>query len=116
MSGPSTFNPAFRGSSNSTSTTYPRTQRFRDHLTDLPKEVQGGQRAPEAYDKSKLLKLEEDARRLRELIEQKESAKRQSLKEWDALEREANTAALKVELAEEHLRNQNGEADNGTAF
>lgn len=115
-SGPGAFAPPFRGSSNSTSTTYPRTQRFRDHLADLPKEVPGGQRLPDQYDRSKILKLEEEARKLREMIEAKEATKRQTTKEWDTLTREADNAALKVELAEQHLRSLNGEAEGGAAF
>ena len=90
--------------------------RFRDHLADLPKEIPGGQRAPELYDKSKILKLEEEARRLRELIEKKEDAKRQKLREWDGLERDAETAQLRVDLAEGSLRSLNGEGDIGGAF
>ncbi|KAF2463655.1 uncharacterized protein BDR25DRAFT_297800 [Lindgomyces ingoldianus] len=115
VGGPTPFAPPFRGSSNSTSTTYPRTQRFRDHLSDLPKEVQGGQKAPDVYDQSKILKLEEDARKLRELIDAKEMAKRQQLKEWDTLERDATNAALRSELAEQQLRSLNGEGEVGGA-
>lgn len=90
--------------------------RFRDHLADLPKEVPGGQKAPEVYDKSKLLKLEEDARRLRELIDKKEDEKRQKLREWDALERDANNAQIRVDLAETSLRELDGEGDVSNAF
>lgn len=90
--------------------------RFRDHLADLPKEIPGGQKAPEMYDKSKILKLEAEAQKLRELIEKKEDAKRQKLREWDSLEREAETAQLKVDLAEGSLRGLNGEADVRDAF
>lgn len=115
-SGPGSFAPPFRGSSNSSSTTYPRTQRFRDHLADLPKEVPGGLKAPDVYDRSKLLKLEEDTRRLREAIERKEDEKRQKLKEWDGLERDAATAQIRVELAESSLRELNGEGDVSSAF
>jgi hypothetical protein len=90
--------------------------RFRDHLSDLPKEIPGGQKAPEMYDKSKILKLEEEARKLREMIDKREDAKRQKLREWDGLEREAETAQLKVDLAESSLRSINGEADVSDAF
>ncbi|KAH8631607.1 hypothetical protein CUC08_Gglean011766 [Alternaria sp. MG1] len=90
--------------------------RFRDHLSDLPKEIPGGQRAPELYDKSKILKLEAEAQKLREMIDKKEDAKRQKLREWDSLEREAETAQLRVDLAEGSLRNINGEADVSDAF
>ncbi|CAN9358729.1 unnamed protein product [Alternaria alternata] len=114
--GAAPFAPSFRGSNNSTATTYPRTMRFRDHLSDLPKEIPGGQRAPELYDKSKILKLEAEAQKLREMIDKKEDAKRQKLREWDSLEREAETAQLRVDLAEGSLRNINGEADVSDAF
>ena len=111
--GPTPFSANFRGSSNATATTYPRTMRFRDHLSDLPKEIPGGQRAPEVYDKSKILKLEEEARKLRELIDKKEDAKRARLREWTGLEREAETAQVRVELAEGSLRNLNDEGEAG---
>jgi hypothetical protein len=90
--------------------------RFRDHLSDLPKEIPGGQRAPELYDKSKILKLEAEAQKLREMIDKKEDAKRQKLREWDSLEREAETTQLRVDLAEGSLRSINGEADVSDAF
>ncbi|KAF2016608.1 hypothetical protein BU24DRAFT_409697 [Aaosphaeria arxii CBS 175.79] len=109
------FNAPFRGSTNSTSTTYPRTQRFRDHLSDLPKEIPGGQKAPDLYDHSKINKLEDEARRLREMIEAKEAIKRQRLKEWDGLEKDANNAALRADLAEQQLRSLNGEGEVGGA-
>lgn len=87
--------------------------RFRDHMADLPKEIPGGQKMPELYDKSKILKLEEEARKLRELIDKKEDAKREKLREWDALERDANTAQLRVDLAETALRGLNGDDMDG---
>jgi predicted nucleic acid-binding Zn-ribbon protein len=90
--------------------------RFRDHLSDLPKEIPGGQKAPEVYDKSRLLKLEDDARRLREMIDKKEDEKRHKLREWDSLERDANTAQIRVELAETSLRELDGEGDVSSAF
>lgn len=113
--GPTSFAPPFRGSSNSTSTTYPRTQRFGGHLDNLPKEIPGGQRAPELVDTSKILKLEEEARKLREQIEAREAAKRASLREYDALGRDADNAALRTELAEEHLQSLNGDSEVGGA-
>jgi hypothetical protein len=90
--------------------------RFRDHLSDLPKEIPGGQKAPEVYDKSRLLKLEEESRRLREMIDKKEDEKRQKLREWDGLERDAGTAQIRVELAETSLRELDGEGDVSSAF
>ncbi|KAL5442119.1 hypothetical protein PMIN07_010911 [Paraphaeosphaeria minitans] len=113
--GPTPYTPPFRGSSNSTSTTYPRTQRFGGHLDNLPKEIPGGQKAPELIDTSKILKLEDEARKLREQIEAKEAAKRGSLREWDALGRDADNAALRSELAEQHLRSLNGDSEVGGA-
>lgn len=113
--GPTPFAPPFRGSSNSTSTTYPRTQRFGGHLDNLPQEIPGGQKAPELVDTSKILKLEEEARKLREQIEAKEAAKRASLREWDSLGREAENAALRSELAEQHLRSLNTDSEVGGA-
>jgi hypothetical protein len=89
--------------------------RFRDHLADLPKEVPGGQKAPELYDKSKIFKLEDEARRLREMIEAKEAAKRQKLKEWDTLTKDSENAQLRTELAEQQLRSLNGEGEVGGA-
>lgn len=89
--------------------------RFRDHLSDLPKEIAGGQKAPELYDKSKILKLEEEARKLREMIDKKEDAKRQKLREWDALEKDAETAQLRVDLAEGSLQRLSGEGEVGGA-
>ena len=62
------------------------------------------------------MKLEAEAQKLREMIDKKEDAKRQRLREWDSLEREAETAQLRVDLAEGSLRNINGEADVSDAF
>jgi hypothetical protein len=67
-------------------------------------------------DKSKILKLEEEARKLREIIEAKEAAKRGQLKEWESLDREANNAALRAELAEQHLRTLNGDDVGEAAY
>ena len=104
---------SFRGSSNSTSTTYPRTQRFRDHLADLPTIVPGGERQPEPVDTTKIEKLEDEAQRLRDLISEKQTNKRQGLREWEKLEREGEAARLRSELAEESLRGLNGETEMG---
>jgi len=67
------------------------------------------------YDKSKILKLEEETRRLRELIDAKEAAKRQRLREWDGLEKDAGNAALRADLAEQQLRSLNSEGEVGGA-
>jgi len=111
--GGNTGGQAFR-SNNSTSTTYPRTQRFNNILNELPQVKEGGERLPPLHDSSKAERLEEEAARLRKLIDEKEARKRQGLRDWDRLEREAGTAVLKSELAEEHLRELTGEGE-GTA-
>jgi hypothetical protein len=81
----------------------------------LPKEVPGGQKAPELYDKSKIMKLEDEARKLRDLIDAKEATKRQKLREWDTLEKDANNATLRAGLADQQLRSLNGEGEVGGA-
>lgn len=100
---------------NATSLTTPRTQRFNQHLADIPKIKPGGEALPLPYETTKADKLEEEAARLRKMIDEKEMKKRQGLREWENLERESNTAALRSELAEEHLRSLNGEDSVGAA-
>lgn len=107
--------PAFR-SSNSTSTTYPRTKRFDAALADLPSIRDGGERLPPLHDTAKADRLEEEAARLRKLIDDKEQAKRAGLREWARSEREVATAGLRSELAEEGLRRLNGEGSGTAAF
>ena len=122
--------PSFRGN-NSSSTTYPRTQRFNtkadtgsssartngpeQYLADLPEIVPGGKKFPDSYDTSKINRLEEEARKLREAIAEKESKVRQSIAEWDRLQRESDLAGLKADLAEQHLRSLTGEDEAGGA-
>lgn len=43
------------------------------------------------------------------MIDEKEVKKRQGLREWERLERETSTAALRSELADEHLKALSGE-------
>jgi chromosome segregation ATPase len=84
----------------------------------VPAVVPGGKMAPDLFDRapaSKLAKLEEDARKLREAIEEKQAKKRQNLREWETLEREVNNNTLKADLAEQHLKSLNGENDVGGA-
>jgi hypothetical protein len=88
---------------NGSSATYPRTQRF---LADLPTLVPGGrkmqtQALPNA---AKVKRLEEEAERLRKIIEDKEKEKRAVVGEWERLENESEVARLRTELAEEGLR------------
>lgn len=156
-SGPRGGAPPFRGSSNSTSTTYPRTQRFNNpvvptgptaaatatasspggpaiptgpagtatlnttnsavaaHLSDLPSIVPGGIRQKDLYEMSRLQKLEDEARKLRDQIAEKEALGRRGKREWDRLEREGETISLRADLADEHLRSLNGEGELGGA-
>ncbi|KAK7524780.1 hypothetical protein IWZ03DRAFT_33114 [Phyllosticta citriasiana] len=117
----------FRGSANSTSTTYPRTQRFntttqpppspaQNYLADLPPIVPGGQKQKDMVDSSRLSKLEDEAKKLRELIAEKEAVGRRGKLEWERMEREGETASLRADLADEHLRNLNGEPMSNAAF
>jgi len=52
----------------------------------------------------KVKRLEEEAERLRKIIEEKERGKRVALHEWERLEGEGDVARLRTELAEEGLR------------
>ncbi|KAI9661359.1 MAG: hypothetical protein M1831_003092 [Alyxoria varia] len=107
--------PSFRGSSNSTSMTYPRTQRFNQAtpasraLADLPTPKDGGEKLPPLWESSKAEKLEEDAAKLRKMIDDREMKKRETIREWDKLERETSTASLRSDLAEQQLRALNGD-------
>lgn len=120
--------PNFRSGSNSTSTTYPRSQRFNNptgggpqtpsaptassiHLADLPAIKPGGERLPPLQDMSKADRLEEEAARLRKAIDEKQERKRAGLREWERLERESKMAGLRTELAEEGLRALSGEGE-----
>ena len=120
--GPAPFDsrPPFR-SNNSSSTTYPRTQRFSQYLPDsTPSIVLGGKLAPSGMDagaERRLAQLEEDKRKLLEQIEEKQKAKRAGLREWDKTERETKREGLKSELAEGHLERITGEGVmTGAAF
>lgn len=53
---------------------------------------------------AKVKRLEEDAERLRRIIDEKERVKMAKLKEWERLEAECESAKLRTELAEEGLR------------
>lgn len=156
-SGPRGGPPPFRGSTNSTSTTYPRTQRFNNpipptgpaaaaaataaspggpaiptgpagmaslkvtnsvvaaHLADLPTIVPGGIRQKDLVDTSRLLKLEDESRKLREVIAEREAVGRRGKRDWERLERDGDTISLRAELADEHLRSLNGEGELGGA-
>ncbi|GAB7354813.1 hypothetical protein MBLNU459_g5202t1 [Dothideomycetes sp. NU459] len=131
----------FRQNSISSSATYPRTTRFapngapipdapragaasvgydrkpsNSYLNDLPRIIEGGQKAPSLYDHSRLDKLEEEAERLRRAIDDKQLRKRKGLREWERLERESEAAGLRAQLADESVRALAGESDGGAAF
>lgn len=57
----------------------------------------------------RLAQLEEDRRKLMDVIEEKQRAKRAGLRDWERIEREGRREALKSELAEGHLEKLGGE-------
>ncbi|GAB7340681.1 hypothetical protein MBLNU457_7071t1 [Dothideomycetes sp. NU457] len=85
------------------------------YLASLPIILDGGQRAPDLYDRNRLDKLEEDAERLRRLVDEKQVRKRRGLREWERLEREARVAGLRSELAEDAVGRISGEVGGGGA-
>ena len=99
----------FRGNSSS-STTYPRTQRFntlQQHLTTNEKIIPGGKLLPSGLpvDQEKRIKnLEAEAERMRNEIAEKQKIKREVLNEWEVRERESEREALRSDLAEQHLQ------------
>ncbi|MCJ1244288.1 hypothetical protein MMC30_001486, partial [Trapelia coarctata] len=110
--------PPFRPN-NSSSTTYPRTQRFNTHLASVPAIVDGGKKMPSGLDaasEKRLQQLEEDKRKLMEVIEEKQRIKRQGLREWDRAERESAREGLRSELAEGCLGKLSGEGVGGGAY
>ncbi|KAI9823341.1 MAG: hypothetical protein M1832_002565 [Thelocarpon impressellum] len=108
--------PAFRGSNNSTSRTYPLTQRFHPALKDLSSHAQGG-RPPLASASSvdrKLAKLQQEKEKLEAELDRKLARKREAMRTWDKLERESGRDALKSELAEQQSREMAGEGGGGS--
>ncbi|KXL49462.1 MAG: hypothetical protein FE78DRAFT_139972, partial [Acidomyces sp. 'richmondensis'] len=105
-----------RRDSNSSTTTFPRTQRFAPTIADLPKIIPGGQRAEPLVDETRINKLEEEAEKLRKIIEEKQSKLRKSVREWDRAVRESEAAAYRSSLAEESIRKLNGETEVQGAF
>ena len=85
-------------------------------LADLPRFVAGGHKMEPVADYTKLERLQEEAEKLRKLIDEKETKKRKQLRDWDRLRRESAAAAYRTQLAEEALRNANGEAESAAAF
>jgi hypothetical protein len=86
------------------------------YLADLPRIIDGGIKAPELYDRGRLDKLEDEAEKLRLVIEDKQARKRKGLKEWAKLGRESETASFRAQLADENVRALAGESDGGAAF
>ncbi|KAG8526277.1 uncharacterized protein KY384_000270 [Bacidia gigantensis] len=111
--------PPFR-SNNSSSTTYPRTQRFSttNHLASIPPIIPGGSLLPSADPAAarKISQLEDDAERLRKQIDDKQKEKRAGLRDWDVRERESRREGLRSELAEAQLESFSGEIIGGQAF
>ena len=63
--------------------------------------------------------LEEESRRLRDVIDEKERIKRRGLREWESGEREALQAGVRGNVAEEsleRLEGGSGDGEGGTAF
>ena len=114
----------FRQHNNSSSTTYPRTQRFNNptpvavnHLATTEKLVTGGKLTPSglpAEQERKMKMLEAEAERIRAEIAEKQRAKREALMDWEVRERESEREGLKSELAEASL-NKLSEGDGGGA-
>ncbi|MCJ1307227.1 hypothetical protein MMC25_000873 [Agyrium rufum] len=104
--------PGFRPN-NSSSGTYPRTQRF-PQLASVPAIIEGGKKLPTMLDpgqEKRLQQLEEDKKKLMEAIEEKQRVKRMGLRDWERGEREIRREGLKSELAEQSLERLSGEGD-----
>jgi hypothetical protein len=84
-------------------------------ISSLPTLVPGGQKADPIIDNSRLLKLQEDAEKLRKVIEEKEARRRKSLREWERMSREVEVAGLRTSLAEGSVRELAGESGGGWA-
>lgn len=115
--------PTFRSHSGSSSTTYPRTQRFSaasQHLVNGEKVVPGGKLAHSGMNpeqEKRIKQLEEAAEKMREDIDEKQKIKREALREWDVRQRESERDSLRSELAERHLDKLTGGEDGaGVAF
>ncbi|OXV09860.1 hypothetical protein Egran_02377 [Elaphomyces granulatus] len=95
------------GNINSNPIPYPRNQRLTNHLAEIPTILAGGKLLPSILDpaaEKRLFQLEADKMRLLEQISEKQRLKRVELNEWDRLDRESVTGALRSELAEGHLQ------------
>lgn len=97
----------------STRTSVPRVH---PSISDLPKVVDGGQKADPVVDMSRLAKLQQEAEELRKIIEAKEGKRRKGLRDWERLSREVEVAGLRSELAEKAVRELDGDAMGGAGF
>ena len=117
--GPPAGAPPFRPN-NSSSTTYPRTQRFNHpSLNSLPTVAPGGKAAPSGLDpahEKRLQQIEEDKKKLMEVIEQKQAAKRKGLREWETGEREVTREGVRSAEAERGLEGLTEGTAAGAAF
>ncbi|KAL8779848.1 MAG: hypothetical protein Q9194_001222 [Teloschistes cf. exilis] len=119
-SAPSPHRPPFR-TNNSSSTTYPRTQRFNTHAADLPRPIPGGKINNAGVDpasEKRLQELEDQKRKLLEQIDEKQAVKRKAVREWERGENEVKRDGLRTELAERSLEAMTGDGGGvvGGAF
>jgi hypothetical protein len=112
----------FRGN-NSSSSTYPRTQRFNNtqpnYLATTNQIIAGGKLLPSGLapeQEKRLRQLEADAERMREELKEKQRNGREAVNEWEVRERESEREALRSELAEESLRELQNEEGATAAF
>lgn len=80
-------------------------------IADLPTPIPGGQKAEPLIDRTKLDILENEAEKLRRIIDEKEAKKRKAVMEWDRMSRETEAAAVRSQIAEEALRKSSADAD-----
>lgn len=94
------------------------TQRFnvQSQLSDLGQVKEGGERLPPLYDSSKAERLEEEAARLRKMIDDREASKRAAMRDWDKTQVEVKASKYRTDLAEEHARELAGESEASAAF
>ncbi|KAI4259941.1 MAG: hypothetical protein L6R42_004304 [Xanthoria sp. 1 TBL-2021] len=108
--------PPFR-SNNSSSTTYPRTQRFNHPAAaSLPQPIPGGKLNTTGVDpaaEKRLQEIEEQKRKLLDAIDEKQASKRKALREWERGEAEVKRDGLRSELAERGLEQLTGEGGGG---
>ncbi|KAI9782212.1 MAG: hypothetical protein M1839_005326 [Geoglossum umbratile] len=109
------------GHHNSTSTTYPRTQRFNPHLSGLPTIAHGGKLFPahsgggDPAIAERLTKLQQEQQKIERELAEKLDKKRKSVRQWEKLDRESAREGLKGELAEKQVRMMAGEGGLGGA-